>query len=111
LQAPEEIKLATAGYRNEQDLLGTFLAECCVVGSMDYRASASNVYAVYRQWCEETGESAVPQRRFGMALTEKGGFERYTDNGVKYRGLGIREKWVNKVEGRRERNERSVISY
>jgi putative DNA primase/helicase len=46
LQTPPEVLAATAGYRNEQDVLGQFLVECCIQGSLDYRAKASALYGV-----------------------------------------------------------------
>lgn len=89
LQVPEEVTRATEGYRNEQDVLGEFIDEECV--KIDQaRVKASALYARYRRWTEGSGEKTLTQRAFGMAMTERG-FERLTNNGTFYRGLGLRE--------------------
>ncbi len=100
LQTPPEVLAATSSYRGEQDIVGLFLGECCLEGSVEYRAKAGALYGVYRMWCEENHERAVSQRRFGETLSSRG-FERYTDNGTKYKGVGIRGEWVEKFEGKR----------
>jgi putative DNA primase/helicase len=87
LGEPDEVKAATAEYRAEMDVLGAFLADCCIE-SPKFKAKASTVYAAYVGWCKTNGEYAVNQRRFGLAVTERG-IERYTSNGIWYRGLGL----------------------
>jgi putative DNA primase/helicase len=89
LGEPEEVKRATAEYRTQQDLTGTFLAECCLTGP-DYRCRAKDLYDAFRQWCKSSGERELSQRRFGEALREKG-FEDFTSNGTWYRGIAVKE--------------------
>jgi putative DNA primase/helicase len=97
LASVEEVEQATVNYRSFQDVLGTFLRECCNQGPQ-YSATAKNLYTVFQCWCDESGEKRpANQREFGRALTERG-LERYTDNGTKYRGLGLRAEWLEKVE-------------
>jgi putative DNA primase/helicase len=89
MQTPPEVLAATEGYRNEQDVLGAFLAECCLVGP-DYRCRAGKLYGQFREWHERSGESnPMSQRRFGEAMTERE-FERDTSDGVWYRGVTTR---------------------
>jgi putative DNA primase/helicase len=87
LGEPDEVKQATAGYRVDMDTLGTFLKECCTIGQ-HFTCRASSMYAAYFEWTKATGEYAMNGRRFGMAMTERG-FERFTSNGVIYRGIGL----------------------
>ena len=89
LGEPEAVKVATAEYRTEQDVVGAFLAEMTYEAST-CRCKASTLYGAYVAWCKRTGEHAVNQRRFGAAITERG-IERFTNNGVWYRDLGIIE--------------------
>jgi P4 family phage/plasmid primase-like protien len=89
LGEPEEVRAATEEYREEQDVLGAFLSECCYV---DERASArfKTLYAVYCAWCEESNERAVKKRAFGVSLDERG-FPSFkgTGNASMRRGLGV----------------------
>jgi len=84
---PDAVRQATAEYRGEMDVIGAFVAECCIENDR-FTAKASTVYAAYSKWCQANGEYAVNQRRFGLAITERG-IERYTNNGIWYRGLGL----------------------
>jgi putative DNA primase/helicase len=87
LKDPPAVLEATGQYRQEQDTLGAFLAECCEVGP-NKEAKASNAYAEYKEWCEQSGERFVSNRKFCMALRDKG-FEAFTNNGLWFRGLAI----------------------
>jgi putative DNA primase/helicase len=93
LAVPGAVRVATQNYRDEQDLLGGFLAECCLIHH-DHRCRAGELYRRFLGWCETNNEakgSEVPsQRKVGEALTERG-FERYTNNGTWYRGLALRQ--------------------
>ncbi len=89
LGTPEEVAKATAAYRQEEDDLGTFLAENCVI-LPDVRVKASALYARYRAFTEGSEGSTLSQKRFGAAMTERG-FERTTSNGTWYLGLGLRQ--------------------
>jgi putative DNA primase/helicase len=90
LEAPAEVRAASAAYRSEQDVLAAFLAECCVEHAQA-KAKASALYDAYRAWANRSGESPVTQRRFGSALKERG-YASYLSNGTWYRGLELRQE-------------------
>jgi len=90
LAAPEEITAATAGYRSDMDVLGSFLADCCRTAGKE-RALAADLYEAYGTWCEKNGERPMSQRQFGMNLSERG-FLRKRSNGRRYwYGLDLRK--------------------
>jgi putative DNA primase/helicase len=82
LESPEEVRMATEGYRHEQDSLGRFLAEECIQGDLD-KVLAKDFKAHYAEWCRENGENGVPTREVGQCL-EKLGIERAKRNGAWY---------------------------
>lgn len=88
LAPPQEVTSATQGYRAEQDILGGFLGECCVIGR-EYRCRAGDLYEAYRRWCERGGETAASQRRFGQAIVERDGIERHVSGGKWYLGIAV----------------------
>jgi putative DNA primase/helicase len=92
LGEPREVKAATESYRKEQDVLGKFIEDRCVVGSTAI-TKATPLYQAYRQWCDETGETAVRQVAFGQGLAERGfesGKNPVRDNRVNiWRGIGL----------------------
>jgi putative DNA primase/helicase len=84
---PPDVERATENYRQDQDSLGAFLCERCLIGSA-YRVRASVLYAEYKAQCESTGEVVLTQKRFGAQLSERG-IKRFTSNGVWYEGIGL----------------------
>lgn len=88
LSSPRAVVEATAEYRDDMDILGQFLSERCEV-SEQLEAAAADLYAVYKSWCDETGEKVQSQHWLGRRLTEKG-FERFKGgrrNAYSWRGL------------------------
>ena len=76
LQPPQQVMLATEEYRNSSDVFGSFLDECCLTSTdptirASYRIKASSLYANYKKWCEENGEFAETQTKFGTRLSER----------------------------------------
>jgi putative DNA primase/helicase len=94
LQTPDKVLAATAKYRAEQDVLGQFIADVCVVGP-DYRVEAKELFALYCKWCEETRTTQLSMGLFRRKLTDRR-FEPKESNGKSFRlGLGIRAEGVN----------------
>jgi putative DNA primase/helicase len=87
LGCPDEVRAATAAYRDEQDVIATFLADS-TTRKVGGTVKASVLYNHYRQWCESAGETPLSQKSFGAAMTERG-FSKFTSNGVRYRDLGL----------------------
>ena len=56
---------------DSDDSVRSFVDGRCEAGP-DSRSLAGELYAGYLDWCEETGRSPLPQRSFGMRLTELG---------------------------------------
>jgi putative DNA primase/helicase len=71
LGQPEEVRKATADYRDEMDILGGFLAERCRLGGRAV-TGASELYKAYVEWCGQGGEEPVKQTTFGTRLAERG---------------------------------------
>jgi putative DNA primase/helicase len=71
LQAPAEVRKATAGYRSEMDVLGDFLADRCFRGER-LEVGKDELYKAYQMWSEDAGERTETKRKFGMLLKERG---------------------------------------
>lgn len=69
---PEEVRRATEEYREESDVIGMFLEDCCDVDPQ-LSDSASGIYARYEWWCGRMGQRfPLTQNKFGRILTERG---------------------------------------
>lgn len=93
------VKTATDEYRQTQDNLGEFLADCCIIPTEKpgaVHAPASDLFTAYSRWCEMAGEPYVSQRRFGEALSSRG-FQRFKGKkGLFYwKGLKLKDDLVD----------------
>jgi putative DNA primase/helicase len=89
LQKPPEVSAANDDWRSENDQLGRFVEECCVVA--DYAsAKARPLYEAYRAWAEGAGEHAVTETLFGTRLRDRGYAKEHRRHGTVYSGIGLR---------------------
>lgn len=98
LGMPAAVAAATDTYRAEQDVLGQFIDDCCVIETFA-TVRATGLYQAYTRWALDSGERTITQTRFGRAILERG-FVREKDRyGWLYRGLGLRQPGVTGVTG------------
>lgn len=102
LGLPDEVKNAVKEYRDEMDILGSFIEECCEVGNGKL-ANASQLYKAYKAWAEAGGEFYITQTQFGRKMRERG-FEKDKQGTILYRGIGILDSSTKTVQ-MEERNE------
>jgi putative DNA primase/helicase len=87
IPAPQAVSDATGAYRASQDTVAGWMDECCIV-NRGAEAKASELYASYKMWCEQSGERPYSQKKLGMYLTEKG-FVREKRRDHYWIGIGI----------------------
>ena len=104
LGVPEDVKAATAAYRDESDLLATFLAEYTELEGA-CQAQAGALFKAYRAWAANNGLSdreMLSNVRFGRQLGERG-FDKYVDHGshhTYYIGLRLLESAASSSSSR-----------
>lgn len=99
LRPPDQVRRATGDYRAEMDVLAAFLDDCCVQGPA-VSAFAGELWEAWRRWCEQTGEQAGTQKRFGGRLAERG-LESVRDsrtNRKMWAGVGLHVEWEARAE-------------
>ncbi len=91
LGLPDEVKAATAAYREEQDVVAAFLAECCVF-DQHAQASAKDINSAYQDWCKASGQRHITSIELGKRLAERGlRAKKGTGGARKWLGLGLLE--------------------
>ncbi len=85
LTAPDKVKDATKAYRDEQDDIGRFLAECCTIQD-GLSTTAGAAYDAYKKW-----GGGWSQRRFSQAMTDRGHKTEGRDSNGRaiYPGMGL----------------------
>ena len=103
LREPKVVVAATENYRNEMDVLGDFLAACCVQ-RVNARVSTADLYTAYKLWCEENGERVNSQKNLAMRLSERG-LQKTKSHGINV-WLGIELASDSSSEGSPSESER-----
>jgi putative DNA primase/helicase len=90
LQEPEEVKAATARYKQDSDAYSRFVADECHVGAVN-RVKASALWERWQRWAKNDGADESSQKVLGQAL-ERMGFEPKRTKGVRsWVGLALNE--------------------
>ncbi len=71
LMPPEAVRVATEEYLTAEDALTLWIEECCYVGP-GMSGTAGGLFKSWRGWCERTGEWSGSQKRFSLALQDRG---------------------------------------
>jgi putative DNA primase/helicase len=74
LQVPDKIKAATVAYRDEQDIIGEWLAERCKSGPGCSEKKAA-LYIDYQAWTTQNGHKPLAQGRLTRRLNERDGYK------------------------------------
>ena len=65
LKPPKTVLTASADYRREEDLIGHFLSDCCVV-EKNAEVPAGKLYTAYQRWCTKMGHKPMSGTKFGI---------------------------------------------
>ncbi|MEB9338935.1 primase-like DNA-binding domain-containing protein, partial [Bacillus cereus] len=87
LNDPAIVRKATGDYKEEMDILGPFMFECCFKRD-DVQLEAKQLYETYANWCFRNGEHQLKNRAFYRIL-ETQGFKRERGNRNKYYIKGV----------------------
>jgi putative DNA primase/helicase len=91
LTPPEDVLAATEEYRGEMDILGDFVAQCCVKNPFGAAVVAES-YRVYERWCVNTAERPATKRTFVSRMRERGLKTRHGSGHVLvWDGLALKE--------------------
>ncbi|MBV9569775.1 MAG: bifunctional DNA primase/polymerase [Alphaproteobacteria bacterium] len=75
LQVPTEIRARATAYREETDILGAWLTECCVLDS-SARTKIEDAYLSYRWFCGREGMTAPSKPMFSRQVLQRPGLRR-----------------------------------
>ena len=88
LQPPTIVTDATLEYLNGEDLIAVWI-EDRAHEEPNARTLATELYNSFKVWAEASGEKAMSQRAFSMALEAKGFKKEKTNKGRYFRGLRV----------------------
>lgn len=86
---PKCVKDAVAAYREDNDWLGHFIADCCEVGD-SFEEKSGEFYQQYRAYCIQNGEYIRSTTDFYAAVDKAGYNRRKTNKGVIVHGVKLK---------------------
>jgi len=87
LNPPESVKQATQEYQEDEDTLGQFFKDSCVIAK-GAQVAANVIYKAYKDWCAENGLDPMTGTAFGRRLVRRF-LKKRTGNGNTYFGIGL----------------------
>ena len=92
LDPPDSVKVATAEYREESDVISRFIEDECIVRE-GQSVGATVLHDFFVGWCGSNDQSSMSQTAFGTRLAEKGYQKKPDSKGLTtYHGIGLRIK-------------------
>ena len=70
LSLPDKVKKAIGDYRQEADIIGSFLFECTIIEDGS-RIATSELYTVYTHWAKENGYRPMNNKNFVTELRRR----------------------------------------
>lgn len=86
LNPPAIVKQATSDYRDEEDTIAQFIAECCVTQA-GLKVRAGELYKAFAEWCKGNGIPPMNNTAFGRRMTKR--YEKAQSAGIWYLGIGL----------------------
>ena len=71
LKPPKRVEDASRVYREDSDMLGEFLEDCCLTGA-GFQEGQKPVYWAYKYWCLKNGTHYLAQKSFSRQLGSRG---------------------------------------
>jgi P4 family phage/plasmid primase-like protien len=85
---PVTIQHATGDYQEEQDLIGTWMAECCEQSPRN-ESSSTEIYTNYKNWCMDNGLRPASNVGLSRRLSERGFYSRKSNGSRLWTGLSV----------------------
>ena len=66
---PAEVETATKAYRQEMDIIESFLQDCVKIVP-NGREKANDVFLAYKKWAQDNNEYLMPESKFKSDMTK-----------------------------------------
>ncbi len=90
LNPPQSIQQATMEYRQEMDVIGSFIEQCCETGPGKI-IGATELFKAYDKWAKEMNEHSFTQTQFGKKIADK--FQKEKKQRVRYLGIDLKKEF------------------
>jgi putative DNA primase/helicase len=88
LGIPNEVRQATDAYQSENDVVGQFIEEKCIVNEST-SVRSGRLFEMFKEWCSANGEHEYSNKWLTQRLAEKGFQKKTRNDGAWWIGLGL----------------------
>ena len=92
LTFPDIVIQASQEWREDADLLGRFIDEKCATAEL-FETKSSNLYRVYKSYCDEGGERPDSANKFALQMEEKSFRKKKRNDGNYWLGIKVVEAY------------------
>jgi P4 family phage/plasmid primase-like protien len=89
LNPPDAVRTATRNYFADEDALGRWLDEACILGK-SFETSGKQLYGCWKQWCETNSERYGSQRSFSQGLEARQFEKKHRETGSYFCGIAVK---------------------
>jgi putative DNA primase/helicase len=89
LNPPPAVRDASEAYFTEEDLISTWIAECCAVDGI-YSQTSAKLYRSWKCWAENAGERPGSNKAFSKTLSERGFTHKHERGGATFYGIALK---------------------
>jgi len=86
LRPPAAVLQAVEQYKEEEDVVGLFIGDCCVIAA-GAKAKGQELYDAYKSWCEREGRKPMWQVKFGEQMKSRFAWKK--EGVIVYYGIGL----------------------
>ena len=91
---PNKVKDYIKEYKNDNDVIGKFVNECCDINDTIIRTRSTFLYNRYKIWAEDNGFGKYSHTRFGIEMIKK--FKKGNTHGyIHYIGISLKDELAN----------------
>lgn len=92
LEIPAKVQQAIDAYKEEMDVIGEFLKECCIISNNPKdRVGILPLYIQFREWAKGVGEDPLTTIKFRQKLLERGLIQGKSGNRRYWAGIRLKE--------------------
>jgi putative DNA primase/helicase len=88
LAPPAIVREASEAYFAEEDLINSWIAECCAADKI-YSQSSGELYRSWKRWAESRGEHPGTNKAFSKSLDERGYQHKHERDGSMFYGIAL----------------------
>lgn len=93
---PESVKQARNAYKQDNDSVTAFIADCCIVSKGERsQLTTRRVYAIYKQWCNDYENGyCLKEKDFRQEIIRRFGAVVHTEKGNRYCNFILKDEFT-----------------